>query len=201
MALFDKLFGERYTAARLRKRRHQRVGVSTTARRAADLLRSTTALIQLSPAEALTVVAYMELRRCDEGETIIRQGHSGGEDGFMALVIEGEVTVEAVTVSRTQPHTVNVLGPGHLMGEMSLMDGEARSATCTASTEVRCAVLTRTALQTLIAEGPTTAAKLIGAVAQRLSQRLRENDTKLQLYGQLVLSMQQEIDRLIPEQT
>lgn len=199
MALFDKLFGERYTAARLRKRRHQRVGVSTTARRAADLLRSTTALIQLSPAEALTVVAYMELRRCDEGETIIRQGHSGGEDGFMALVIEGEVTVEAVTVSRTQPHTVNVLGPGHLMGEMSLMDGEARSATCTASTEVRCAVLTRTALQTLIAEEPTTAAKLIGAVAQRLSQRLRENDTKLQLYGQLVLSMQQEIDKLIPE--
>ncbi|MDO9133231.1 Crp/Fnr family transcriptional regulator [Hydrogenophaga sp.] len=199
MTLFDRLFGERYTAARLRKRRHQRVGVSTTARRAADLLRSTTELIQLSPAEALTVVAYMELRRCAEGEAIIRQGHSGGQDGFMALVIEGEVTVEAVTVSRTEPHTVNVLGPGHLMGEMSLMDGEARSATCIASTEVRCAVLTRTALQSLMAEEPTTAAKLLSAVAQRLSQRLRENDTKLQLYGQLVLSMQQEIEKLIPE--
>ena len=201
MALFDTLFGERYTAARARKRRHQRVGISTTAHRAAELLRSTHALIQLNEAEALTVVAYMELRRCAEGETIIRQGHSGGEDGFMALVIEGEVTVEAVTVSRTEPHTVNVLGPGHLMGEMSLMDGEARSATCTASTEVRCAVLTRTSLQALIAEEPTTAAKLLSAVAQRLSQRLRENDTKLQLYGQLVLSMQQEIDRLIPEQS
>ena len=199
MALFDTLFGERYTAARARKRRHQRVGISTTAHRAAELLRSTHALIQLTEAEALTVVAYMELRRCAEGEAIIRQGHSGGEDGFMALVIEGEITVEAVTVSRTEPHTVNVLGPGHLMGEMSLMDGEARSATCTASTEVRCAVLTRASLQTLIAEEPTTAAKLLSAVAQRLSQRLRENDAKLQLYGQLVLSMQQEIDRLIPE--
>eukprot|EP01036_Dinobryon_divergens_P044172 gene44172-58917_t len=124
MALFDRLFGERYAAAKARKRRHQRVGVSTTAQRAADLLRSTTALIQLSAAEALTVVAYMELRRCAEGETIIRQGHRGGEDGFMALVIEGEITVEAVTVSRTEPLTVNVLGPGNLMGEMSLMDGE-----------------------------------------------------------------------------
>jgi CRP/FNR family cyclic AMP-dependent transcriptional regulator len=199
MALFDRLFGERYTAARLRKRRHRRVGASTTAQRAADLLRSTTALIQLSTAEALTVVAYMELRHCVEGEAIIRQGHSGGDGGFMALVIEGEVTVEAVTVSRTEPLTVNVLGPGHLMGEMSLMDGEARSATCTASSEVRCAVLSRTALQTLIAEEPTTAAKLLSAVAQRLSQRLRETDTKLQLYGQLVLSMQQEIEKLIPE--
>jgi len=201
MALFDRLFGERYTAAQARKRRHSRVSVSSTARRAADLLRSTNALIQLNPAEALTVVSYMELQRFAEGQAIIRQGHSGGEDGFMALVIEGEVTVEAVTVSRTEPHTVNVLGPGHLMGEMSLMDGEARSATCTASTEVRCAVLARTALQTLMAEEPTTAAKLLSAVAQRLSQRLRENDTKLQLYGQLVLSMQQEIDRLIPEQS
>jgi CRP-like cAMP-binding protein len=199
MALFDRLFGERYTAARARKRRHQRVGVSTTAQRAADLLRSSTALIHLSQTEALTVVGYMELRRCTEGEAIIRQGHSGGEDGFMALVIEGEITVEAVTVSRTEPYTVNVLGPGHLMGEMSLMDGEARSATCTASTDVRCAVLTRASLQTLIKEEPTTAVKLLSAVAQRLSQRLRENDAKLQLYGQLVLSMQQEIENLIPD--
>ena len=52
---------------------------------------------------------------------------------------------------------------------------------------------------TAVAEEPTTAAKLLSAVAQRLSQRLRENDTKLQLYGQLVLSMQQEIEKLIPE--
>ena len=199
MALFDTLFGKRYTAAKARKRRHSRVAVSSTAHRAAELLRSAHALIQLTEAEALAVVGYMELRRCTEGEAIIRQGQSGGEGGFMALVIEGEVTVEAVTVSRTEPHTVNVLGPGHLMGEMSLMDGEARSATCTASTEVRCAVLTRTALQTLIAEEAITAAKLLSAVAQRLSQRLRENDAKLQLYGQLVLSMQQEIEKLIPE--
>ncbi len=201
MALFDKLFGERSAAASARKRRHQRDGQSNTAHRAAELLRSNTALVQLTEAEALTVVAYMELRHCAEGEAIIRQGHSGGDDGFMALVIEGEITVEAVTVSRTEPLTVNVLGPGHLMGEMSLMDGEARSATCTASTEVRCAVLTRAALQSLMAEEATTAAKLLSAVAQRLSQRLRETDTKLQLYGQLVLSMQQEIDRLIPEQS
>jgi len=95
--------------------------------------------------------------------------------------------------------TVNVLGPGHLMGEMSLMDGAARSATCTASTDVRCAVLNRLALETMIAEEPATAAKLLSAVALRLSRRLREADSKLQLYSQLVFSMQQEIDRLVPD--
>ncbi|MDO9435564.1 cyclic nucleotide-binding domain-containing protein [Hydrogenophaga sp.] len=204
MALFDTLFGNR-SAARQHKRhatvRRARVKASTTAQRAAQLLRSTHALIQLSKEEAFTVVGFMQMRQCADGEEIIRQGdrESSGDDGFMALVIEGEVTVETVTVSRTSPLTVNVLGPGHLMGEMSLMDGAARSATCTASTDVRCAVLTRTSLEAMIAEEPATAAKLLSAVALRLSQRLRETDGKLQLYGQLVQSMQEEINRLVPD--
>ena len=196
MALFNTLFGARQT-----NDRRARVSASGTALRAAELLRSSTALIQLSENEALTVVGYMEMRRCAEGEAIIRQGDSGGsgDDGFMALVVEGEVTVETLNVSRIDAQTVNVLGPGHLMGEMSLMDGAARSATCTASTEVRCAVLNRDALEALIAEEPATAAKLLSAVALRLSRRLRETDSKLQLYSQLVASMQQEINRLVPD--
>lgn len=191
MALFNTFFSARRT----------RASTSGTALRAAELLRSANALIQLSEAEALTVVGYMEVRHCAEGEAIIRQGDSGGsgDDGFMALVVEGEVTVEALNVSRIDAQTINVLGPGHLMGEMSLMDGAARSATCTASTEVRCAVLTRDALEAMIAEEPATAAKLLSAVALRLSRRLREADSKLQLYSQLVFSMQQEIDRLVPD--
>lgn len=205
MALFNRLFGARDPIASARKRRANdrsaRVKASATAVRAAELLRSSNALIQLSEAEALTVVGFMQLRRCAEGEAIIRQGHSGGsgDDGFMALVVEGEVTVEALNVSRVDAQTVNVLGPGHLMGEMSLMDGAARSATCTASTDVRCAVLTRESLEALIAEEPATAAKLLSGVALRLSRRLREADGKLQLYSQLVFSMQQEIDRLVPD--
>lgn len=205
MALFNTLFGARDPIASARKRRvsdrSARVKASGMAVRAAELLRSSNALIQLSEAEALTVVGFMQLRRCAEGEAIIRQGDSGGsgDDGFMALVVEGEVTVEALAVSRIDAQTVNVLGPGHLMGEMSLMDGAARSATCTASTDVRCAVLNRDALEALIAEEPATAAKLLSAVALRLSRRLREADGKLQLYSQLVQSMQQEINRLVPD--
>lgn len=205
MALLTTLFGTNDKASTARKRhasvRRARVNASATGLRAAQLLRSNHALIQLSQDEALTVVGYMQMRQCAEGEAIIRQGASGnsGDDGFMALVVDGEVTVEAVTVSRVSPMTVNVLGPGHLMGEMSLMDGAARSATCTASTDVRCAVLTREALELLIHEEPTTAAKLLSAVALRLSRRLRETDGKLQLYGQLVQSMQEEINRLVPD--
>lgn len=194
MALFNTLFGAR--------RARGRPSLPSDADwHAATVLRAPTALIQLSEQDALTVVGYMEMRHCAEGEAIIRQGDSGGsgDDGFMALVVEGEVTVEALQVSRLDAQTINVLGPGHLMGEMSLMDGAARSATCTASTAVRCAVLSREALEALIADEPATAARLLSAVALRLSRRLRETDSKLQLYSQLVASLQQEINRLVPD--
>ncbi|WP_439589310.1 cyclic nucleotide-binding domain-containing protein [Hydrogenophaga sp.] len=203
MALLQRLFPSRLSPSRLSPSgvRRSRVTGSATALRAAQLLCSPTALVQLSQAEALTAMGFMELRRYAEGEAIIRQGASGGtgDDGFMALVVDGEVTVEADVVSRVDKLTVNVLGRGSLMGEMSLMDGAARSATCTASTAVQCAVLTRDALEALIREEPTTAAKLLSAVAQRLSARLRKTDIKLHLYSQLVLSMQKEINRLIPD--
>ena len=114
------------------------------------------------------------------------------------LVLEGEITVETLIARRSDPATVNVLGPGSLIGEMSLVDGAARSASCTASTDVHCAVLTRSALETLITEQPATAAKLMTAVAQRLAERLRESSHKLRVFSKLIKTMQQEIDVLMP---
>jgi CRP-like cAMP-binding protein len=138
----------------------------------------------------------MQPTRYRAGTTIIRQGETVDTD-FMVLVLEGEITVESLVPSRVEPVTVNVVGPGSLIGEMSLVDGAARSASCTASTDVHCAVLDREALENLIAEQPATAAKLMTAVAQRLAERLRDNRHKLQVYSQLVQTMQDEIDKLM----
>lgn len=201
MALFDRLFARHRDndapESRLPAERQAQVRGSSIAHEAARLLRAPTALMQLSEAEALTVVGFMRPQRYRHGTTIIRQGEAS-DTGFMVLVLDGEVTVENVIARRHDPVTLNVLGPGSLIGEMALVDGGARSASCTASTTVKCAVLTRGALEALIAEQPATAAKLMTAVAQRLAERLRENAHKLQVYGQLVQTMQQEIDALMP---
>jgi len=200
MALFNKIFGSRPEEppeSRLPAERQAAVNGSPSAHEAAHLLRAPTALMQLSEAEALTVVGFMRPRRYTSGSTIIRQGETA-DTGFMVLVLDGEITVENLVASRANPATVNVLGPGSLIGEMSLVDGAARSASCTASTDVRCAVLTREALEALTAEQPATAAKLMTAVAQRLAERLRESSHKLQIYSKLVSTLQQEIDALMP---
>jgi len=194
MAFFDMLFGAR-RKSRDRENALQ-VDGSASAHEAAYLLRAPTALMQLDEAEALTVVRFMQPIRYRAGTTIIRQGETT-DTGFMVLVLDGEITVESLVPSRVEPVTVNVVGPGSLIGEMSLVDGAARSASCTASTDVRCAVLDRQALEALIAEQPATAAKLMTAVAQRLAERLRDNRHKLQVYSQLVQTMQDEIDQLM----
>lgn len=202
MSLLDKLIGIRHGEAaaphaRSRAKRRAAVDGSDSALLAARLLRAPTALMQLGEAEALAVVGFMQPRWFEAGTVLIRQGDSA-DTGFMVLVLEGEVTVETLVASRTQPRTLSVLGPGSLIGEMALVDGGARSASCVASTDLKCAVLTREALEALITEQPATAAKLMTAVAQRLAGRLREGDHKLQVYGKLVQAMQQEIDALMP---
>lgn len=201
MRLFDKLFGpsrkDEAPESRLPAQRQAALDGSHSAHEAARLLRAPTALMQLSEAEALTVVGFMRPRRYRAGSTIIRQGEAG-DTGFMVLVLDGEITVEKYQASRSEPVTLSVLGAGSLIGEMSLVDGEARSASCTASTDVSCAVLTRAALEALIAEQPATAAKLMADVASRLAERLRESGQKLQVYAQLVQTLQQEIDAALP---
>lgn len=200
MSLLDKLFASQPDGgpeSRPPGERRAAVAGSSAAHDAARWLRAPSALAQLNEDDALTVVGFMRPRRFDAGTTLIRQGETG-DTGFMVLVLAGEVTVETQQAGRAGLVTLNVLGPGSLIGEMALVDGEARSATCTASTAVSCAVLTRDALVALIAEQPTTGAKLMTAIALRLAERLREASQKLQVHAKLVLTLQQEIDTLMP---
>ena len=124
------------------------------------------------------------------------------EDGEVpvgaVLVLDGEVTVETIVVSRTQPITMTVLGPGSLIGEMGLLDGAPRSASCTAMSELRCAVLTRDALNELLHDDPRTCAKLVLAIGARIAERMRDNQEKLKLYAQLTQAMNEEISELMP---
>lgn len=172
--------------------RIRQVESSPAAERAAALLTAPGALLQLTPNEARVVVSYMRPRRIAQGTAFMKEGDEDGSD-FMLLVLDGEVAVETVVVSRTEPLTMSILGPGHVVGELGLLDGGARSASCTAVTDVRGAVLTRAALARLTREDPLTASKLLMAISQRMVRRLRESTEKLRTYAQLTQAMQQEL--------
>ena len=161
---------------------------------AARLLAAPAALVQLSLTEAKIVVSYMRPEMVPAGVTFITEGDTEN-NGFMVLLLEGEVVVESITVSRTHPVTTAVLGPGSLIGEMGLLDTGPRSASCTASTAIQCAVLTREALESLIAEQPGIGAKFLLAVTARIAERYRDTQRKLRLFARLASTMQEELNK------
>jgi len=159
---------------------------------AAELLIAPTALMQLTMLDARLVVRYMQPKILAKGTVFIREGDAR-DTGFMLLVLDGEVTVETRVASRLEPIIITLLGRGSLIGELALIEGEARCASCVAATQLRCAILTREALNKMMQENPLLAAKLLLAVSLRIGVRLREVTDKLRMYVQLTQAMEQEI--------
>jgi CRP-like cAMP-binding protein len=100
--------------------------VDVAARRAA-LSRS--ALFQvLEPAELDSVLAQAAVRRVGRNDVILRRGEpSSGAN----IVVSGRVRIGTVSEDGREV-TLGVLGPGDVIGEMSVLDGEDISADATA---------------------------------------------------------------------
>ncbi|MDB5967429.1 MAG: cyclic nucleotide-binding protein [Polaromonas sp.] len=173
--------------------RHSSPFKDSNREKAAQLFVTPTALADLSPADARTVVTAMLMRRVAQGTVLIREGEVTHTD-FMMLILEGEVLVDNETGSPDDSLVMSVIGPGSLIGEMGLLDGAPRSATCTATTELAVAVLEREALLTLINSHPSVAARLMLAISKRLSDRLRDANRKIKTFGSLSRALQQELD-------
>lgn len=169
-----------------------RSGESAQAK-AADLLITGGALVELSAADARQVVKHMKPMLLKAGEVLFAEGEDAADD-CMALVLDGEVTVESSVASAEDSMVVTVLGPGSLIGDMSLIDGAPRSATCTASTDLALAILTQEGLRDLMARDPAVAARLLMGIAKRMADHLRETNRKLMTFSQVSKALQQELD-------
>lgn len=117
----------------------------------------------------------MEVYRAQPGQTIIREGDV---DDYMIFIIAGRVEiVKRDRTSALQPMTS--VGPGATLGEMSMIDGEPRFATCTAVEPVTFAVLTRDSMVRIILEEPALGAKVLIKLVTLLSARLRQTSSNL----------------------
>ena len=162
---------------------------------ATTLLRTPTALAQLTPDEARCVVDYMGLVAFAPGAIILREGDQA-RTNYLLLLLSGDVALDKTDIAPREALAVAVLGPGNVIGEMGLLDGAPRSLTCRAATAVQAAGLSREALERLIDEQPRVGAKLMVALSQRLAERMRALDDQLGLYGQMTRAMQAEIAAL-----
>ena len=109
----------------------------------------------------LRVIArsFKELKY-ESGDIIVRKGEAG--IGFY-LVADGSVEV------RSDGKVLSKLGPGQFFGEMSILDGQPRSADVVALEPSRCLALTSWSFKSIVSNQPKMALKLLQESVRRMS--------------------------------
>lgn len=131
---------------------------------------------RLEAAGVLRVLSVEQLRKLARDneertyaaeEPIIRQGESGES---MFIITDGRVKV-SVESSDSAPVHIRDLVRGDYFGELSLMTGDPRSATVTATVETRVLEVGRQAFRSILKEQPELVEKLSEDLHHRLIER------------------------------
>ncbi|MBI3974508.1 MAG: GGDEF domain-containing protein [Chloroflexi bacterium] len=154
------------------------------------------------PAEHVQMLAERtELATFGTGEAIVRQGDPGDS---LYIIASGQVQVlgEFERDGITTEVVLAWLLPGDVLGELSLLDGQPRSATCMARNPTTCLRLGREAfLDALEQQWPLTRALLtvfahrLRAVDERLADHARDPLTELANRRALVERYHREVQR------
>jgi CRP/FNR family transcriptional regulator/CRP/FNR family cyclic AMP-dependent transcriptional regulator len=137
-----------------------------------ELLRRIHLFADLTDRESDTILDLMREKSVAKGTAVFHQNDAGGG---LYLILAG-----AVKISRTgrdgRDVTVAMLHEGNFFGEMSLLDGQPRSASATAAESTRLLVLDREHFQRYV----LTQARIMAKLLRELSKRLRAADQTIE---------------------
>ncbi|HUP93371.1 MAG TPA: cyclic nucleotide-binding domain-containing protein [Burkholderiales bacterium] len=170
---------EKFPADEHQLRRFERVADNAAvAEELATLLGRAPLFAEFSRDDINALAEYMGVYRSDANETIIREGDLGD---YLLLIIRGEVDILKTGFALEQQHMTTV-GAGTTIGEMSMIDGEPRFATCRTTQVTTFSVLTRENMAKMTLERPQLGAKILVKLVTMLSARLRQTSAKLMRY-------------------
>ena len=129
------------------------------ARASADTLKRVPLFSGLDKKELEQIAASMTERRFSSGDTVTQEG-AGGAGFFVVEEGEAEVTVEG--------QRRGTIGPGDYFGEIALLTGSDRTATITATSDMRCYGMTPWDFRPLVESNSAIAWKLLTAMAEKL---------------------------------
>jgi len=125
--------------------------------------------------ETAMLSEYMECYGVPRDSIVLREGDEGD---FLAILVTGKAVI---LKSRGQPDekVVRRLLPGALFGEMSLIDGQKRFASCVTTEPSDFAVLSRDNLNAILADHPRLGNKFLLMLLKLSTSRLREATTAI----------------------
>jgi CRP/FNR family cyclic AMP-dependent transcriptional regulator len=129
----------------------------------------------LTATERHQLVQTGRCRRFPRGSTLFNEGERSDR---VVILLAGRIKVSSFTENGKEV-VLAVRFSGDLLGELSALDGEPRSATATALEPVEALVLTVTQFRDFLSAHPRTALTLL----EMLSLRLRDADRKRVEFG------------------
>lgn len=124
---------------------------------------------RLGPDAARELHGLGTRRRYPAGAILFLEGDAAHE---ALVVLQGDLKV-LVGSSDGREVVLDVLGPGTLLGEWSIIDGKPRSATVTALSEVEVLTVAAAPFQEFLDRHPTVLAALLRDTIGRLRQQVR----------------------------
>lgn len=139
----------------------------SSAARHAALLKRMSLCRTLTAAELEDVAAIVATRQVAAGTELFREGDAG--DGLY-LIVDGDISV--LKRGAEGEHALAKLGPGGVLGEMSLVTSDARSATGRAVTPATVLHVPAKEFRVRLEAGSTAALKITAAIAEILARRV-----------------------------
>ena len=131
---------------------------------AADRLANVSLFESLDGDERALLASQMDEVTFDSGKILFHHGDAG-EAAFIVVSGEIELYIEDSTGERV---VLDTAGQDDLFGELSLLDGEPRSASALALSPTICLRVDRADLEMLFAKHPTAALRVLRGVSKRL---------------------------------
>lgn len=135
-----------------------------------DVLHGEAIFEDFSRQEIETLSQFMDCFAAPREARLIAEGEQGD---FLLIVLTGRVWVSKQAVAN-QSVEMAIVEAGGILGEMSLIDGARRFASCIAAEPVDFAVLTRTGLNEILIMHSRLANKFLIKILQVVINRLRD---------------------------
>lgn len=134
-----------------------------------ELLSSCHLLEDMQWAEIKQVARYVQAYQAPAGTVLFREGDEGS---FLCLLLSGYVDIRKHDSAGRDKNVARV-SSGKTLGEMAVIDGERRSASCVTASPIQLAILTKGNFDRLAEDHPLLAYKITLKITRLLSQRLR----------------------------
>jgi CRP-like cAMP-binding protein len=141
----------------------------------AELIDATRWSVEFSFDQLKKLVRYMSVYDVAQDTVLFCEGE---KSAYMVLIIKGRVDVVKFDSQRT-PKKITTIGPGKTIGEMSIIDGEPRSASAVTGSDATLFVMTAAQFNGLNEALPGIGITLALKIAKQMSQYLRQTSGRL----------------------